>query len=78
MAGLPDPLPLYHVHSFVAAPADASVVLADGEYGSTFPSILAHGNVMGAQCHPEKSSRDGLGLLKNFLTICAGSERIAS
>ncbi len=71
LAGLPDPLPLYHVHSFVAAPTDPAVVLAEGHYGSTFPSILARGNVMGAQCHPEKSSRDGLGLLENFLGICA-------
>jgi imidazole glycerol-phosphate synthase subunit HisH len=73
LAGLPDPLPLYHVHSYVAAPADPGVVLAEGHYGSTFPSIVARGNVMGAQCHPEKSSRDGLGLLKNFLQICASA-----
>ncbi|MBO9534509.1 MAG: imidazole glycerol phosphate synthase subunit HisH [Solirubrobacteraceae bacterium] len=73
LAGLPDPLPLYHVHSFVAAPADPGVVLAEGHYGSTFPSILALDNVMGAQCHPEKSSRDGLGLLENFLNICGGA-----
>lgn len=71
LAGLPDPLPLYHVHSFVADPVDPGVVLAEGHYGSTFPSIIARGNVMGAQCHPEKSSRDGLGLLQNFLAICA-------
>jgi len=71
MAGLPDPLPLYHVHSFVADPVDRTVVLAEGQYGSAFPSVIARGNVMGAQCHPEKSSRDGLGLLKNFVTICA-------
>jgi glutamine amidotransferase len=71
LAGLPDPLPLYHVHSFVADPVDPGVVLAEGHYGSTFPSVIASGNVMGAQCHPEKSSRDGLRLLHNFLAICA-------
>ncbi len=71
VAGLPDPLPLYHVHSFVADPADQGIVLAEGHYGATFPSVVAQGNVYGAQCHPEKSSRDGLGLLKNFVTICA-------
>jgi glutamine amidotransferase len=71
MAGLPNPLALYHVHSFVAAPADPSIVLATGDYGATFPSIVASGPVMGAQCHPEKSSRDGLRLLANFVSICA-------
>lgn len=70
LAALPAPLPLYHVHSFVADPAESSVVLAEGHYGQTFPSIVASGTVMGAQCHPEKSSRDGLGLLRNFLEIC--------
>ena len=70
LTGLPLPLPLYHVHSFVVEPADPSVVLAEGHYGQTFPSIVASGVVMGAQCHPEKSSRDGLGLLRNFLEIC--------
>jgi glutamine amidotransferase len=71
LAGLPAPLPLYHVHSFVAAPRDPSIVLAEGHYGATFPSVVGRGNVFGAQCHPEKSSRDGLGLLQNFVTICA-------
>ncbi|MEH3053984.1 MAG: imidazole glycerol phosphate synthase subunit HisH [Patulibacter minatonensis] len=72
-AGLPNPLALYHVHSFVAEPVDPSVILASGDYGATFPSVIARGNVMGAQCHPEKSSRDGLGLLANFARICAAA-----
>ncbi|MDO9354441.1 MAG: imidazole glycerol phosphate synthase subunit HisH [Solirubrobacteraceae bacterium] len=69
--GLPDPLPLYHVHSFVAAPTDSSIVLAEGHYGATFPSVVGSGHVFGAQCHPEKSSRDGLLLLSNFISFCA-------
>ena len=71
MAELPNPLALYHVHSLVAAPVDPSIVLATGDYGAQFPSIVASGPVMGAQCHPEKSSRDGLRLLANFVSICA-------
>lgn len=73
LEGLPDPLPLYHVHSFVAAPADPSIVLAEGHYGATFPSIVGRGHVFGAQCHPEKSSRDGLRLLSNFVTFCGAA-----
>ncbi|MEJ7825550.1 MAG: imidazole glycerol phosphate synthase subunit HisH [Solirubrobacteraceae bacterium] len=69
--GLTDPAAFYHVHSFVAVPGDPAIVLGMGEYGSPFVSFVARGNVFGAQCHPEKSSADGLALLRNFVGICA-------
>lgn len=69
--GLADPAAFYHVHSFVAVPEDPEIVLGIGEYGTPFVSFVAHGNVFGAQCHPEKSSTDGLALLRNFVGICA-------
>ena len=59
------------MHSFVAEPDDPSIVLGIGEYGSPFVSFVQQGNVFGAQCHPEKSSTDGLALLRNFAGICA-------
>ena len=68
--GLPDPAAFYHVHSFVARPDDPTVVLGTGRYGSPFVSFVAHENVFGAQCHPEKSSTHGLALLRNFVGIC--------
>ena len=71
IAGLPDPAAFYHVHSFVVDSADDSIVLGIGEYGSPFVSFVAHANVYGAQCHPEKSSTEGLALLRNFVGICA-------
>jgi glutamine amidotransferase len=77
--GLPEPAFLYHVHSFVAHPADPDVVLGTAEYGERFPAVVAQGNVFGAQSHPEKSSTHGLALLGNFVAICAaasGSGRI--
>jgi glutamine amidotransferase len=70
-AGLPEPAFLYHVHSFVAEPADADVVLGTAEYGERFPAVVGRGNVFGAQSHPEKSSTHGLRLLGNFVGICA-------
>jgi glutamine amidotransferase len=70
-AGLPDPAFLYHVHSFVAQPADEDVILGTAEYGERFPAVVGRGNVFGAQSHPEKSSTHGLALLGNFVGICA-------
>jgi glutamine amidotransferase len=69
--GLGDPAAFYHVHSFVVEPDDPAIVLGIGEYGSPFVSFVAHGDVYGAQCHPEKSSTEGLALLRNFVGICA-------
>jgi glutamine amidotransferase len=69
--GLPDPAAFYHVHSFVVEPEDPAVVLGMGEYGTPFVSFVAQGNVFGAQCHPEKSSTEGLALLRNFAGICS-------
>ncbi len=67
--GLPDPAAFYHVHSFVPEPADDDVVLGTGEYGIPFVSFVERGNVFGAQCHPEKSSVEGLRLLGNFASL---------
>jgi glutamine amidotransferase len=71
--GLPDPAYLYHVHSFVAHPADPEVVLGTAEYGEVFPAVVESGNIYGAQSHPEKSSTHGLRLLGNFVGICAAA-----
>jgi glutamine amidotransferase len=56
----------YHVHSYACRPREESDVVGRGEYGERFVSIVERGNVMGAQFHPEKSSLDGLALLRNF------------
>jgi glutamine amidotransferase len=61
----------YHVHSYAPRPDDTSDVVGRGEYGEPFVSIVERGTVMGAQFHPEKSSRNGLALLRNFTRICA-------
>jgi glutamine amidotransferase len=71
VAGLGERAAFYHVHSFVVEPDDPAIVLGIGEYGSPFVSFVAQGSVYGAQCHPEKSSTEGLALLRNFVGICA-------
>ncbi|MBX3029221.1 MAG: imidazole glycerol phosphate synthase subunit HisH [Chloroflexi bacterium] len=67
--GLADGAPAYFVHSYVARPADRSIVLAETEHGSRFPSVIAQGRIVGYQPHPERSGVDGLRLLRNLLTV---------
>ncbi len=69
--GLGDAAAFYHVHSLACRPADEADVVGTASYGETFASIVERGNVFGAQFHPEKSSRDGLALLRNFTGIAA-------
>jgi glutamine amidotransferase len=76
-AGLPDPSTFYHVHSLVPrCPED--VVLGVSDYGGAFPSVVGRGAVFGTQFHPEKSSRDGIALLANFVGVCARPEVAAA
>ena len=57
----------YFVHSYIAEPTESDDVIATTSYGERFPSIVAHDNVWGTQFHPEKSSADGLLLIKRFV-----------
>jgi glutamine amidotransferase len=56
----------YFVHSFYCDAADAADALGVTEYGASYPSVVARGNVCGVQFHPEKSQAAGLRLLRNF------------
>jgi glutamine amidotransferase len=67
--GLGGAATFYHVHSFVCRPSQAGDVVGRGDYGERFVSIVARDHVMGVQFHPEKSSRDGLALLRNFARL---------
>jgi glutamine amidotransferase len=67
--GLGEAAAFYHVHSFACRPADTTDVVGSSEYGERFASIVERGNVMAAQFHPEKSSRDGLRMLRNFAEL---------
>jgi len=61
--------PFYHVHSYVARPAEAQTVVGTAEYGERFATIVESGRVYGTQFHPEKSSRDGLTMLSSFVGV---------
>jgi imidazole glycerol-phosphate synthase subunit HisH len=59
----------YFLHSYRVEQSDATVASVD--YGGRFAAIVARGNVMATQFHPEKSQRTGAVLLDNFLALAA-------
>jgi glutamine amidotransferase len=64
--GIQDESFFYFVHSYFCDAGDDGAVLGKTEYGATYASAVARGNVCGVQFHPEKSQAAGLRLLKNF------------
>ncbi len=58
----------YFVHSYYAQPEE-DVVVATTKYGVDIPAVVEKGNVFATQFHPEKSSKAGLRIVKNFVDI---------
>ena len=56
---------VYFVHSYYASECEADTV-AVCDCGVPITAAVVRGNVMGCQFHPEKSSKAGLKILKNF------------
>ena len=66
-AGIADDARFYFVHSYFVEPADPALVMGSCEYGVPFTCAVGRDNIFAVQFHPEKSARDGLQLLKNFV-----------
>jgi len=71
LRGLGDDAYVYFVHSLHGVPDDPAAVAATVEYGTTINAAFRRDNVFAVQFHPEKSSRPGLRLLRNFVEVCA-------
>ena len=65
-AGVPDGTQFYFVHSFAFRTDRLADTLATVDHGATFPAAVGRGAVVGTQFHPEKSSKAGMALLRNF------------
>jgi glutamine amidotransferase len=72
-AGVPDGANFYFVHSYYGEPADKSLVIGQTDYGIPFCSVVARGNLMATQFHPEKSGDIGLRIYDNFFKLAAGN-----
>jgi imidazole glycerol-phosphate synthase subunit HisH len=56
----------YHVHSYYPTGLPNDAVLATGDYGGAFPTLVGQESIIGAQFHPEKSQQSGIQLLSAF------------
>ncbi len=65
--GIVDGARFYFVHSYYVQAKDETLVSGETEYGISYATALARDNIFAIQAHPEKSSRDGLQLLANFM-----------
>ena len=60
---------VYFVHSYYLKAADDKIVTATTQYGTLIHASVEYNNVFACQFHPEKSSKTGLTILKNFIEI---------
>ena len=67
--GLDDEHYLYFVHTYHVTCKDESDSIGETYYGYKLTSAVAHDNIMGIQPHPEKSHKNGLQILQNFINI---------
>jgi glutamine amidotransferase len=71
LAGLPDPVWMYFVHSY--APEMTDDVIATCDYGGPVAAAVVRDNLWATQFHPEKSGAAGLALLANFVELVTRS-----
>lgn len=68
-AGIDTGTDFYFVHSYHFVACNAKEILTLTPYCGSFVSAVARENIYGTQFHPEKSSRPGFQLLRNFLAL---------
>ncbi|MDC0532601.1 imidazole glycerol phosphate synthase subunit HisH [Candidatus Pelagibacter sp.] len=60
---------MYFVHSYEFVPEDKNVISATTDYSSNIVCSVEKENFFGVQFHPEKSDKEGLKLIDNFLNL---------
>ena len=72
--GIPDEADFYFVHSYYVEPDDKSLVAAETDYGIPICSVMARGNLVATQFHPEKSGEFGLRMYDNFIRLALAAK----
>lgn len=60
---------VYFVHSYYLEASDPQIVTSTCDYGTVVHASVEHENLFACQFHPEKSSRFGMHILQNFVSI---------
>jgi len=66
-SGLENKSHMYFVHSYELTTKQKNYVVATTNYGNQIIVAIAKDNIFGTQFHPEKSQKNGLKILENFL-----------
>lgn len=59
----------YFVHSYHLVAKKENAGYSYSNYGYDFISAVESGNIFGVQFHPEKSQKNGIQLLRNFINV---------
>ena len=66
-SGLENKSHMYFVHSYELTTKQKDCIVATTNYGNLIIVAVAKENIFGTQFHPEKSQKNGLKILENFL-----------
>jgi len=66
-SGIENQSHMYFVHSYEFLTKQKDCIVATTNYGNSIIVAVAKDNIFGTQFHPEKSQKNGLKLLENFL-----------
>ena len=66
-SGLENKSHMYFVHSYELTTKQKDCIVATTNYGNSIVVAVAKENIFGTQFHPEKSQKNGLKMLENFL-----------
>ena len=66
-SGLENKSHMYFVHSYELTTKQKDCIVATTNYGNSIVVAVAKENIFGTQFHPEKSQKNGLKILENFL-----------